>query len=120
MATNNSILIFHRSKRNFHEDLTNQQAFLKANEKILKSTRIIDYMSGTRSQAQELYEVYRDIERLGKVIVIINSCLSRKEYELQYDLYFYLRALKNMGLASIHLMDHEGRLYKEVKTAEIL
>ena len=118
MTANNSILIFHRSKRNFHEDLINQQAFLKANKKILKSARIIDYMSGMHSEAQGLYKVYKDIELLGKVIVIMNSCLSKKEYELQFDLYFYLRSLRDMGLASMYLMDHEGRIYKEVETVD--
>ena len=119
MATDNSVIIFHRSSYNSKEDLANQRAFLRANHEILKSARIIDYMTADHSKARELFGVYRDIKSLGKVIVIMNSFLSRKEYELQYDLYFYLRALREVGLASICLMDQEGRVYKEVETVEL-
>ena len=119
MTTDNSVIIFHRSSYNSKEDLANQRAFLRANHATFKSARIIDYMTGDPCQARKLFEVYRNIESLDKVIVIMNSFLSKQEYDLQYDLYFYLQALREMGLASICLMDQEGRLYKEVKMAEL-
>ena len=119
MTANNPVIIFHRSNYNSKEDFTNQRNFLRANREILKSAHIIDYMTGDHSQARKLFEVYRNIESLDKVIVIMNSFLSKQEYALQYDLYFYLRGLREMGLASIYLMDQEGRLYKEVKMAEL-
>ena len=60
MPANNSVIIFHRSTYNSKEDLTNQRAFLRANHEILKSTRIIDYMTGDPCQARKLFEVYRN------------------------------------------------------------
>ena len=119
MTTNNSIIIFHRSKHNQEEDLINQKAFLEANKDIIGSAKIIDYMSSDYPDARKLFGSF---DLSTKITVIMNSFLSRKDYDLQYNLYSYIRSFKAMGIVpiSIYLMDTDGRLYKEMETIERL
>ena len=117
MTTGSSIIIFHRSKENFEENLINQKTFLEAHKEHLGSVKVIDYMSSDYPKAAEIFEITR---RCNKFTVIVNSFLSKQEYDLQYNLYHYFQSLKTIGVASVYLMDSEGRLYKEVETIEML
>ena len=117
MTTNDSVIIFHRSRQNSEEDLINQQTFLEAHKEYLGSVKVIDYMSNDYRHASEIFKITR---RCNKFAVIINSFLSKQEYDLQYNLHHYFQSLKTIGIASVYLMDSEGRLYKETEMIEIL
>jgi hypothetical protein len=115
MTLENTIIIFHRSKQNEEESLANQQAFLKSyNKNITSPQNVIDYMTGDRSRAQEMTALINK-QIPNKIIVVINSSLSRKEHEQQYDMYCYFDFLKKIDSADFYFMDSEGNLYKEVK-----
>lgn len=115
MTTENTVLIFHRSKQNIEESLANQQAFLENYSKNFTSpVKVIDYMSGNYSQARELTEMISKYSS-SRLIVIINSALSQEEYLSHYDMYSFLKFLKIIDKASLYLMDSEGKLYKEIK-----
>ncbi len=119
MSTNNSILIFHRSKQNSEEDLINQQKFLEAHKAIFSSANIIDYMSGDYQGAQKVFNILESSMDLPtKATVIINSFLSDKDYHKEFDLYHYLKFFKLMDKLAIYLMDSEGKLYKEIEHIE--
>src|SRR5690348_16039916 len=106
------VLIFHRSKNNREEDLANQNAFLETYKEQLGNVRVIDYMSG---DSHDAYEVMETLKRNSKpkAIVIMQSYLPRKDYETEYNIYNYLRALERVDRASIFLMDSDGKVYGE-------
>ena len=119
MTTENTIIIFHRSKQNEEESLANQQAFLKSyNKNFTPPSNVIDYVTGAHRHSQEITALINK-QLPNKIIVIINSSLSRKEHEQQYDMYCYFNFLKKINMADFYFMDIEGTLYKEVKDIDL-
>ncbi len=116
MTTNNSILLFHRSKNNSEEDLINQQAFLKAHPEIANSSRIIDYINGDDNQRRQILKLTQSpLDHTLKMIVIFQHFLSQRENDKQYQLYRYLKFLRSIDVSSLYLMDCDGKLYKEIE-----
>lgn len=114
MTTDNTIIIFHRSRLNAEESIANQQSFLKEYNNYFPKAKVIDYITGDSDQASVISELaWRQTS--GKIIAIINSPLSRKEYDEQYDMYYLFNSLKIIDKANLYFMDSEGKLYKETK-----
>ena len=111
MTTENTIIIFHRSKQNAEESIANQQAFLENYQKSFALPTVIDYITGDYRQTQKITTL---IKLPSKIIVIINSSLSQKEHDQQYDMYLFFNFLKVINRADLYLMDHEGKLYREI------
>lgn len=119
MTTENTIIIFHRSKQNIEESLTNQQIFLECyNKNFTHPVKIIDYISGDYRQAKEITELISKQSSLKQIIVIINSFLSQKDHELHYDLYNFFHFFKTINMLNLYLMDSGGKLYKELKNID--
>jgi hypothetical protein len=114
MTIENTIIIFHRSKQNAEESLINQQSFLESHNKNFTSSTIIDYITGDYSHTQKITTLVNK-QLPNKIVVIINSSLSREEHSRQYDMYCYFDFLNIIDIADLYLMDSDGRLYKEVK-----
>ena len=113
MTTENTIIIFHRSKQNAEESLANQQAFLENYQKNFALPTVIDYITGDYRHAQKITALINK-QLSSKIIVIINSSLSQKEHDQQYDMYLFFDFLKVIDRADLYLMDHEGKLYREI------
>ena len=111
MTSDNSVIIFHRSKQNSEEDLANQLAFLEVNRTILRSTHVIDYVSSNYHEASKIIDIVKN--QSNKTTVIFNSFLSEQDYALHYDLYYFFKFLESINMLNIYLMDSKGRLYKE-------
>jgi hypothetical protein len=119
MTTNNSILIFHRSKNNSEEDLINQQKFLESHKAIFSPANVIDYVSGDYHGAKKLFNILESSMNTSiRATAIINGFLSEKDYHNAFDLYNYLKFFKGMDKLAIYLMDSEGKLYKEIESIE--
>lgn len=109
-------IIFHKSKDNAEESLKNQQSFLKRHKKLLASAKIIDYVNG---QSEKLCEVNDAIhlaiqKQLSRLIIIVNSPISLKQWDRQYDMYGSLKLFGTMERAELYFMDSEGTIYKRV------
>jgi hypothetical protein len=113
MTTENTIIIFHRPKQNAEESLVNQQAFLENYQKNFVLPTVIDYVTGDFRQTQKITTLINK-QLPSKIIVIINSFLSQKEHDQQYDMYLFFNFLKAINIADLYLMDHEGKLYREI------
>lgn len=116
MTTKDSIIIFHRSKHNTEDSISNQLTFLESYRKHFIPSKVIDYQTGDYRQAKKISELVK--EQSAKIMVIINSNVSRDEYDKQYDMYYFFHCFKIIGTVQLYLMDSEGRLYKEVKNID--
>ena len=113
MTAKNTIIIFHRSKQNAEESIANQQAFLENYQKSFALPTVIDYITGDYRQTQKITALINK-QLPSKIIIIINSSLSQKEHDQQYDMYLFFDFLKVINRADLYLMDHEGKLYREI------
>lgn len=110
------VIIFHRSKQNAEESLANQHAFLEAYKEHLPlaATDYIDYMTGDYPQVLKIRELVHS-DPSSEFIVIVNSSLSRGEFDEQFNMYRYFELLKALNRANLYYMDSEGKLFKEIK-----
>ena len=121
MTTENTIIIFHRSKQNAEESFANQQAFLEEyNKHFVPPVKIIDYMTGDYRQVKEMTELISKHLSSSYFVVVINSHLSMRELDEQYNMHRFLKFLKIVDKADFYLMDSEGKLYREVENIEKL
>jgi len=118
-ATNQPILIFHRSKENAKESRMNQAFFIMGYNKNYphsESIEVIDYETGDYELAREINEIMLDSTK--KPVVIINSSIPAMEYDEKYDMYSRFSDLSGSGKIELYLMDSRGRLYKKVESLE--